>query len=93
MSFSLSDLITNTTSNIRAVDKEWTFKKDAPSVLFRDDNGVEVLRTDVTKYRDCRQLKVCVAEDVGPDVIFPVGLLLVYQSDYAITCTQPEPDN
>lgn len=93
MSFSLNDLRTDTTSHMRAVDRQWSFQDDAPSVLFRDDHSVEVMRTDVTKPRDCRQLKVCIAKDAGPDIIFPIGLLLIRQSDYAIHCTEPKPNN
>lgn len=90
MSFSLNDARTNTTSNMQAVDKDWQFKNDAPSVLLRDENGEEVVRTDVTKLHNCRQLKVCVAKTSGPGGIFPIGLLLISQSDYAIECTTPE---
>jgi hypothetical protein len=88
LSFDLIDLRANTTTNLRAIDKEWTFNgDDAPNVLLRDQDGVEMLKTDVTKQGDCTQLKVCAAKEAGPELIVPVGLLLMHQMDHATRCT------
>jgi len=89
LSFSLHDLRTNATSNLRAVDKQWAFSNDAPSFILKDDSGAEVLRTDVTKYGDCTQLKICAAQDTGPGIIVPLALILIRQSEYAVICTSP----
>jgi hypothetical protein len=89
LSFNITDLRTNLTANIRAVDKQWAFDNDAPSVLLKDSSGVEVIRTDVTKKGDCTQLKVCAAQQNGGSIIVPIGLILIRQMDYAVSCTTP----
>lgn len=92
LSFKFHDLRSNATSNLRAVDKQWAFSKDAPSVLLKDDSGTEILKTDVTKYRDCTQLKICAGQDSGPGIIVPLAVILIRQSEYAIKCTASEMD-
>lgn len=87
LSFSLYDLRANTTLNLRAVDNQWAFRNDPPSVLLKDDGGTEILKTDVTKYGDCTQLKMCAGMDTGPGIIVPMALILIRQSEYAIKCT------
>ncbi|KIM82409.1 hypothetical protein PILCRDRAFT_820243 [Piloderma croceum F 1598] len=88
LSFNLTDLRTNTTTELRAVDKQWTFTDYAPSVVLRDsDSGTEVIRTDVTKKNDCTQLKVCAVQNNGADIVVPIGLIFIQQMGYASYCT------
>jgi hypothetical protein len=93
LSFDFRDLRTNTSTTLQAVDKEWTFTNDAPSVLLKNTSGAEVIRTDVTKPGKfgCTYLKVCAGQDAGPQIIVPIGLILIRQMDYAIECTTPKP--
>lgn len=58
-------------------------------MLLKDSSGVEVIRTDVTKKGDCTQLKVCAAQQNGGSIIVPIGLILIRQMDYAVSCTTP----
>jgi len=93
LSFNLTDLRSNSTTYLHAVDKEWAFGDDAPSVILKDSNGVEVIRTDVTKKGDCTQLKLCAAQDSGAGITVPVGLILMRQMDYSVYCTTPSDDS
>jgi hypothetical protein len=88
LSFTLTDLRSNSTTHLRAVDKEWAFNDDAPSVLLKDDSGAEVIRTDVTKH--CTQLKVCAGQQSMSGMTIPMGLILMRQIDYAVYCTTPD---
>lgn len=88
LSLNLTDLRTNTTTKLRAVDNQWTFTAYAPSVVLRDsDSGMEVIRTDVTKKNDCTQLKVCAVQNNGADIVVPIGLIFIQQMGYASYCT------
>jgi len=87
LTFNLNDLRTNATYNLRAVDKQWEFNNDAPSVTLKDDNDTDIIRTDVTNYRHCNQLKVCAASGAGPEIIVPAALILISQTNFAIVCT------
>jgi hypothetical protein len=89
LSFNLTDLRSNSTTNLLAVDKEWAFGNSAPNVILKDSNGAEVIRTDVTKKGDCTQLKVCAARDSGASIMAPIGLILLRQIDFSISCTTP----
>lgn len=91
LSFNLTDLRSNLTTYIRAVDKQWAFYHRPPSVLLKDSNGALVLRTDITKLGDCTQLKVCAAQNNGAGITVPIGLILIRHIDYAIYCTTPPP--
>jgi hypothetical protein len=71
LSFNLTDLRSSSTAYIRAVDKQWAFDDDAPSVLLKDSSG---------------------AQDNGPSITVPMGLILIRQMDYAIYCTTPQDD-
>ena len=58
--------------------------------------GQLVLETTVTKPHDSTELKVCVngpdgrvAPTVQPEVLAPLGLILMRQADYALYATQP----
>lgn len=82
--FNITDLRDgNSTKVLRAVDQLWDYHGQAPSVLLKDQNGLEILRTSVTKKSDCRKLKVCAATTDGLDVTVPIGLMLKAQADYA----------
>jgi len=89
LSFNLTDLRSNTTTYIRAVDETWAFHKEAPSVLLKGSDGAQVIRTGVTMRGDCTQFKVCAAQDNGVGITVPVGLILARQMDYAMSCTAP----
>lgn len=92
-------------TSLRIVDKQWDFSDDAPSLILDtlDESGNLadiVLRTAVTKRRDCTQLKMClngvpnrVGSAVGAEVLAPLGLVLIRQADYAIECTTPKDDD
>ena len=95
----------STTVSLRAMDKQWSFSDDAPSLILRQTDSVFsrlqelVLRTAVTKQSDCTELKVCLAGTgsgpgsvVGAEVMAPLGLILMRQADYALECTQPSSD-
>jgi len=92
LSFKISDLRDNSTTNLNAVDKQWAFGNDAPSVILKDESGVEVIRTDVTNPSACTQLKVCAGRSSGADILVPIGLILTRQADYAVECTTPSND-
>jgi len=68
---------------LRAVDHEWQFSDDAPSVLLRDQAGRNILRTVVTKPGDCTQLKVCAIDVAEEQFLVPIGLLLFSQETFA----------
>ena len=89
LSFKISDLRDNSTTNLNAVDKQWAVGDDAPSVILKDESGVEVIRTDVTNPSTCTQLKVCAGRSSGADIVVPIGLILTRQADYAVECTTP----
>lgn len=95
--------VSSTTSLLRAVDKQWSFDDDAPSLILREiDNSTNisqeiVLRTAVTKRSDCTELKVCLAGTgkasgsvVGAEVMAPLGLIMMSQADYALECTNSD---
>ncbi|EJD45328.1 hypothetical protein AURDEDRAFT_184814 [Auricularia subglabra TFB-10046 SS5] len=78
----------NRTSTLRAVDKGWQAPSEAPSVILRDEtDGFEAMRTVVTKRGDCAALKVCVAELGEPEMLVPVGMLLVFMEKWAAGST------
>lgn len=89
ISFNLTDLRSNTTTSLHAVNKIWVSHEEAPSALLKDNDGAEVIRTDVTKNGDCTQLKVCAAQDNGVGITIPIGLILARQMEYAMSCTAP----
>jgi len=93
----------STTTFLQAVDKQWAFTNDAPSLILDTVNPATsalqqaVLQTAVTKRGDCTQLKVCIAgisgresSLVGAEVMAPLGLILIRQADYATECTTPK---
>ncbi|THG96428.1 hypothetical protein EW026_g5406 [Hermanssonia centrifuga] len=94
----------STSSVLRAQDKGWTFSDDAPSLILRlvnplhDTLGLIVLRTAVTRPHDSTELKVCLAgvqggNEVGAQVMAPLGLILMRQADYALYATRPSDDD
>lgn len=63
------------------------------------DLGDLVLRTTVTRPKDCTELKVCIAGPSGrvggvvsAEVLAPLGLMLMRQADHAKECTIPADD-
>jgi hypothetical protein len=93
LSFNLTDLRSNTTSYLHAVDKQWTSSDNPPGALIVDEHGVEVLKTNTKKRGDCTQFKICAAQGSGPDITVPIGLFLIRLIDYALVCTKPSDPN
>jgi hypothetical protein len=86
---------------LKAVNDQWAFAADPPGVVLLDDtngSGDEILRTDMTKWNDCTQLKVCannytnthsngaMVPGAGANTVIPTGLIFIQQIDYAIYC-------
>lgn len=78
----------NQTSALRAVDRDWQYSDDAPSLILHDLNvGRNVMRTAVTKRGDCTQLKIC-ANDFGEaNLLVPVGRILIAQEKWSVGTT------
>ncbi|KDQ60506.1 hypothetical protein JAAARDRAFT_608335 [Jaapia argillacea MUCL 33604] len=90
LSFNLTDSRDSSSTSLRAVDKQWTFDTYPPNAILKDGNGQTVLRTDITRRSDCTLLKVCIGRnDPGAETIAPIGLVLLMQMDYAVSCTTP----
>ncbi|EJD47288.1 hypothetical protein AURDEDRAFT_163898 [Auricularia subglabra TFB-10046 SS5] len=69
---------------LRAVDHDWQYSNDAPSMILRDpQTGESIVRTVVTKRDDCKQLKVCVNTRDEARMLVPLGLILIYQEKWA----------
>ncbi|EMD40472.1 hypothetical protein CERSUDRAFT_111071 [Gelatoporia subvermispora B] len=90
---------------LRSQDKNWIFNNGAPALTLRTldssgDLGQTILRTATTAYKDCTQLKVCLAGldgspagAVGAEVLAPLGIILMNQDNSAIQCTTPSDDS
>jgi hypothetical protein len=83
-------------------DAPWYVYGSAPAAIVREadkDTGILnniVLRTAVVRPHDCTELKVCIAgvqgregSQVMAEVLAPLGVMLMRQSDYGIECTTP----
>lgn len=92
----------SSTTLLKIQDKAWTYTDAPPGLILHqadpitDALGHIVLRTAVAKPNDCTELKVCLAgvegrqgAQVGAEVMAPLGVMLMRQSDYAIECTTP----
>jgi hypothetical protein len=95
LSFKLQDSRTNAITQLHAVDNEWEFNNDAPSVELRvqmsDGKLASIaLKTDVTQRNHCASLKVCLSSRT-PDFVTlaPLGVLLMAQERYSFYCSQP----
>lgn len=94
LSFTLHDSHTRNVTQLRAVDKEWKFPNDAPSVVLNYQNGDKqggvALQTAVTRRNHCEMLKVCIPSKT-PDfaTLAPLGILLMAQQTYAQYCLLP----
>jgi hypothetical protein len=95
LSFTLQDSRTGTITKLRAVNKEWKFPDDAPSVVLRysdagDKPGGIALQSAVTQRDHCETLKVCLSSRT-PDLatLAPLGVLLMAQQTYAGYCLRP----
>ncbi|TFK32695.1 hypothetical protein BDQ12DRAFT_707569 [Crucibulum laeve] len=92
----IEDTRTHVVTSMQVVNKEWTFKDDAPSFVLRFINpggepGNIALQTAVTKRNHCDTLKICLSSDVGPrvDTLAALGLALLAQDQFADYCTRP----
>ncbi|GJF00482.1 hypothetical protein PsYK624_167700 [Phanerochaete sordida] len=89
----------NTTTHLAIPDVGWSFGQPAvrlEAVQPDGELGQLVLATTVTRPHDVTQLKVCVAGPPGrpaaavqPEVLAPLGLILMRQINYAVVATQP----
>ncbi|GJE84629.1 hypothetical protein PsYK624_007050 [Phanerochaete sordida] len=96
--------VPNATAHLTIPDNGWTFTGYAPAVELEEQQpdgslGHLVLKTTVTKPHDSTELRVCVAGPEGrqgatvqPEVLAPLGLILMRQADYALFNTQPSSD-
>lgn len=96
--------VPNATAQLAIPDNGWAFGSYAPALrlMEQDSNGTLghlVLKTTVTKPHDDTELKVCVSGPEGrqgptvqPEVLAPLGLVLMRQADYALYATQPSSD-
>lgn len=86
-------------------DDVWDQGGSAPALKLQqrdpetEDLGHLVLRTTVTRPKDCTELKVCIAGPSGrqggtvsAEVLAPLGLMLMRQADYSKECTAPSDD-
>ena len=95
LSFTLQNSSTGVITQLRAVNKQWKFSNDAPSVVLRypdsgDKPGGIALQSAVTQRDHCETLKVCLSSRT-PDfaTLAPLGVLLMAQQTYAEYCLQP----
>lgn len=91
-SFSLNDTRTGTISDLRAFDKEWRFKDDAPSFILRNSqgSGETVMLTAVKRPNHCNFVKLCLWRGDGVDVMAPLGIVLDEMNKFGPRCTRPE---
>lgn len=92
LSFFLNDTRTGTLSDLRAVDKQWRFKDDAPSFILRyNHGGGEIaMLTNVKRANHCNILKLCLERGDGVDIVTPLGIVLDEMDKYGPKCTRPE---
>jgi len=60
-----------------------------PSIALIYHNGNEIVRTEVTNYDDCTQLKVC-ATGQSRDLAIPLGAILIEMEKVGLCCTNPD---
>jgi hypothetical protein len=101
LSSSYPGTIPNATTALGIGYEGWAQVAYAPAVKLQQVNedgslGLTVLRTTVTRRNDITELKVCVngvngraGATVQPEVLAPLGLILMRQADYALSQTQP----
>lgn len=88
LKFAIDFLPENRTSTLSAIDKGWQAPSEAPSVILRDAaDGHEVMRTAVTKRGDCASLKMCLANIGEPEMLVPVGMIVVFMERWAMGST------
>ena len=87
-------------STVRSTWKQWWYADHAPAMWLKnvdiatDRLTSTVLKTALTKPRDCTELKVCLAGTggypgsvVGAEVMVPMGMLLLAQTLEGTSCT------
>ena len=97
---------TSVTTQLRSVNSGWTWGDGYPAFILDTVEGTdgaanaEVLRTSVVKPSDCTQFKVCVrgiqgraGGAVGAEVLAPLGIALIQESQAAIQCTTHDDDD
>jgi hypothetical protein len=87
LSFIINDLRSNKTTTYTSVDKEWQFPDDAPSLILHDEEGNWVMRTAVTSVQSCEMLKLCVENLTEAQMFVPIGMILIYQGQFAASQT------
>jgi len=95
LSFAITELVGGGFTQLRAVDKEWRFVNDAPSVVVRFEGlngklGRIAIQSAVTQRNHCGKLKVCLpSRNLTLVDIVPLGVILEAQEAFAQYCTRP----
>jgi len=95
LSFGITELPGGEYTQLRAVDKEWRFPDDAPSVVVRfkgpDGKLSDIaIQSAVTQRNHCDTLKVCLpSRRLTLANLVPLGVILEAQEAYAQYCTRP----
>ncbi|KAI0699138.1 hypothetical protein BC835DRAFT_1412805 [Cytidiella melzeri] len=95
-----ADTTQSFSSALAATDSPWFVNNAPPALVLREQEpssgSNNVLRTAVARPHDCTELKVCIAgvqgregSQVMAEVLAPLGVVLMRQSDHAVECTTP----
>lgn len=85
----MTDMRTNTTLGLHAVDDRWVFPNAAPSALLKNSDGSQAVLTTTKEVNQCESMRTCANNLDGPNAFVPVGLLFIYQIRYALNCRGP----
>jgi len=95
LSFAITELAGGGLTQLQAVDKEWRFPDDAPSVVVRFKGpdgklGDIAIQSAVTQRNHCNALKLCLPSR-NPTLanLVPLGMILEAQETFAQYCTRP----
>ena len=95
LSFSITELAGGGVTQLRAVDKEWRFPDDAPSVVVRFEGpngklGDIAIQSAVTQRNHCNTLKLCLPlRNLTLANLVPLGVILGAQETFSQYCTRP----
>jgi len=95
LSFAITELAGGGFTQLRAVDKEWRFPDDAPSVVVRFEGldgklGDIAIQSAVTQRNHCNTLKVCLpSRNLTLANLVPLGVILEAQETFSRYCTRP----
>ena len=95
LSFAITELAGGGFTQLRAVDKEWRFPDDAPSVVVSFEGsdgklGDIAIQSAVTQRNHCNTLKLCLPSR-NPTLanLVPLGVILEAQETFSQYCTRP----